>query len=337
MAQDALKFLEGVREVAALVNPAEPETVTQRAFDATREHSAAQADLPPARRITERLGLSWREVLAVAHAPENEQTKLLGLRHKAPSSAAWLSEKHVAAVVQLIAGRLGADTVSTNEYRVERKKVLAVDRARWRHGRNLLLPTAEQVMHATGSWDEALRFAGLREQRKPGAAWKKTNAPALPDLMERFYEAHGVQPTRPALQEWARASNIPYPSPQDRPNAFRHAREEWIERRRAAGEPDPKPPPHARGRPAAVRPDYSTNTGTPLPGERRRDFWDEDSCVAAVARYVAQLPPGKRSRSTSRGYRAWSAEQEHAPTMTTIRYHCKSWEAARRKALRQVD
>lgn len=237
-------------------------------------------------------------------------------------------------MLQLAAGRLGADTVSTNEYRVEREKVLAEDRARWLHGRDLLLPTAEQIVYAAGSWDGALRFAGLRPSRNVGPRRKKPNAPSLPDLMERFYEAHGVVPTARALEAWARASNIPYPSPQGHPNAFHNAREEWIERRHATGEPDRKLPPHGKGRPTTARPDYSTNKGAPLPGERRRDRWDKESCVAAVARYVAQLPPRERARSTSRGYRAWVAEQEHAPTMTTIQERCKSWEAARRAALK---
>jgi hypothetical protein len=199
-------------------------------------------------------------------------------------------------VLQLAAGRLGADTVSTNEYRVEREKVLVVDRARWLHGRDLLLPTAEQITVATGSWEEALRIAGLRPPRNVGPKQKRPNAPPLADLMERFYDAHGVQPTRPALQEWASASNIPYPSPKGR-NAYHNAREEWI--------------------------------------ERRRDHWDHDSCVAAVARYIAQLPPGKRF--TSRDYRVWGAQQEHAPPMTTIQNYCKSWEAARRDALARVS
>jgi hypothetical protein len=336
VAQDPLVLLAGVREVSALASPANPQAVTQRAFDAERERSPNHAHLPPARRITERLGLSWRDVLTVAYAPEKEQTKLLSLKDKAPSSADWLSEGHVAAVLQLAAARLDADTVSTNEYRVEREKVLAEDHARWLHGRDLLLPTAEQIVHAAGSWDEALCLAELRPSRNVGQKRKKPNAPPLPDLMERFYEAHGVQPTRPALQEWARASNIPYPSPKGRPNAFRKAREEWVERRRAAGEPDPKLPPHGKGRPMAVRPDYSANKGAPLPGERRRDRWDKESCVAAVARYVAQLPPRERAGSTSRGYRAWAAEQEHAPTMTTIRERCKSWEATRRAALKRT-
>src|SRR5690348_980370 len=100
-------LLQGVREVAAIANPNEPESVTQRNFDAERERSTAHAALPPARRITERLKLSWAKVLAVAHEPEGEQNRLLGLKDKASSSADWLSEKHVAAMLRLVAGRLG--------------------------------------------------------------------------------------------------------------------------------------------------------------------------------------------------------------------------------------
>ncbi len=329
-------LLRGVREVAALADPNDPEAVTQRAFDAKRKRRAAHAALPPARRITERLGLGWEEVLAIAHKPEEEQNKLLAMRDKAPSSADWLSEKHVAAMLQLVAGRLGTNTVSTNEYRVEREKVLAEDRTRWLHGRNLLLPTAEQIAHAADSWEEALRFAGLREQRKPGATRKKTNAPPLVDLMERFYEANKVKPTPRRLEEFARISNIPYPG-KKAGNVFKKAKEQWIERRRVDGLPDPNSPPRSRGRHTTSRPLPSIKKGARLPKERRTDRWDHDSCLTAVARYIAQLPPGKRARSSSRGYRAWAAEQEHAPVMTTIRYHCKSWEAARRAALEQVD
>ena len=212
---DSLKLLQCVREIAAIASPAEPEAVTQRAFDAARERSTAHAALPAARQIMEKLGLTWAEVLAVAHAPAEEQAKLLALKDKAPSSTDWLSEKHLAAVLQIAAGRLGADTVSTNEYRVEREKVLAADRARWMHGRQLLLPTAEQITRAAGSWDEALRIAGLREQRKPGATRKKTNAPPLADLMERFYDVHGVEPTARALEDCKGQQN-PVARPQRR-------------------------------------------------------------------------------------------------------------------------
>jgi hypothetical protein len=331
VATDSLMLLAGVREVAALASPAEPEAITQRAFDAARERSPAHTWLPPARRITERLKWPWTEVLSVAHEPEATQSKLLGLKNtKAPRSTDWLSESHVAAALQLVAGRLGADTVSMNEYRAEQGRIAAADHSRWFHGRQLLFPTDQQIVHLTGSWDEALRFAALRVDRQPGPTRKRPNSPTLVDLMERFYDAHDFQPTARDLESFARTNGIPYPG--KRPNkAFSTAKREWRERRRAAGWPEPNV--KSSGQRGGRARDHAERVGAALPGERRTDEWDRESCVAAVARYITQLGP--RERSTSRGYRVWAAQQEHAPVMTTIQLH-GGWEAVRRAALKTL-
>jgi hypothetical protein len=328
---EPLLLLRGVREVAALANPAQPDTATQRAFDAAREHSPEHATLPPARRITERLGLPWREVLLVAHEPEERQAQLLGVKTKAAADNDWITEEHVAAVLQLVAARLGVDTVSLNEYRVERERMLSADRARWLHGRRLLLPTDNQIMAVVGSWDDALRLAGLRAPRERGPTRKKTNSPTFVDLMERFYDAHGVQPTARALKEFARANGIPHPNSRGG-NVFSTAIREWQEQRRAAGLRTPRVVRRNGGR-GHRAPDYSADVGAAVPGERRRDEWGRDSCVAAIGRYLAQLKPGERS--TSRGYRDWASAQEHAPAMTTIQLH-GGWEALRREAQGQT-
>jgi hypothetical protein len=328
---EPLLLLRGVREVATLANPDHPEAATQRAFDAAREHSPEHAALPPARRITERLRLPWREVLAVAHEPEEKQAKLLGVKTKASSDIDWITEEHVVAVLQIVAYRLGVDTLSLNEYRVERERMLSADRARWLHGRRLLLPTDGQIMAAMGSWDDALRLAGLRAPRERGPTSKTTNSPTFVDLMERFYDAHGVQPTARALKEFARANGIPHPNSRGG-NVFSTALREWKERRHAAGLSAPRVVRHNGGR-GSKAPDYSADMGAALPGERRRDGWDRDACVAAIGRYLAQLRPGERS--TSRGYRDWASAQEHAPAMTTIQLH-GGWEALRRQAQERV-
>lgn len=165
MAQESLKLLNGVREVAALAAPAEPQAVTQRAFDAARERSAAHASLPRARQITERLGgLSWAEVLAIAHAPVKDQVALLGAKDREPSSADWLNEKHVVAVLQIVAKRLRTRRLSRHAYSAEREKLLAEDRARYAHGR-LPLPTAHQITRVTGSWGR--RCAARDRARSP--------------------------------------------------------------------------------------------------------------------------------------------------------------------------
>jgi hypothetical protein len=238
---EALKLLKGVETVAAIANPAEPRAVTQRAFDAARERSPAHADLPAARQVTEKLGLSWADVLAIAHAPVKDQAALLGAKDREPSSVDWLNEKHVVAVLQIVAKRLRTRKLSRDAYSAEREKLLAEDRARWAHGR-LPLPTAHQITRVTGSWEEALRRAGLSAKPKPA-----------------------------------------------------------------------QPP----------APDYKA--------------WDYDSCVSAVARYVAQLPEGARSRASPADYSSWAATQDRAPETTVIRRHCKTWAAARRAAVSQAE
>jgi hypothetical protein len=69
-----------VGEVAALADPQAPAAVSQRAFDRARAASAVHAHLPAPRQIARELGLKWPEVLAVAHAPENERGKVLAAR-----------------------------------------------------------------------------------------------------------------------------------------------------------------------------------------------------------------------------------------------------------------
>jgi hypothetical protein len=327
---EPLLLLRGVREVSLLAKPDAPETVPQRAFDAARARSKAVASLPRAKRIVEQLRMPWREVLVVAHEPEENQNKLLATKTRAATAEDWLTHENVAAVLKLVALRLGADTVSLSEYRVEREKILTADRARWLHGGQLLLPTEEQIMVAVGSWDDALRGAGLRAQRERGPT-KRGKAPTLTDLMDRFYDEYGVQPSAGALKEFARGNGIPYPGLRPH-NAFKTACEEWREQRRVSGLPEPRVVKRVGGR-GIKAPDYSRDLGAARPSERRRDKWSRDDCIAYVARYLAQLDLNERS--TSRGYRDWTSAQEIAPVMTTIQRH-GGWEAVRRLAQERI-
>ena len=187
MAQDQLVLLDAVREVSVLASPADPQAVTQRAFDAERERSPAHAGLPPAKRITEKLGLSWEAVLAIAHAPEKEQNNRLATKGREPSSADWLNEKHIVAVLQIVAKRLNKKTLTMPAYSAEREKLLAEDRPRRSQGR-LPLPTTHQITRVTGSWGDALTRAGLGRKRKPAPA-HKTEAPVAPDYGSWDYDS----------------------------------------------------------------------------------------------------------------------------------------------------
>ena len=324
-------LLRGVREVAALARPDEPESVSQRVFDAARERSAGHASLPRAKRIAERLGLSWREVVGVAYEHEARQNQLLAVKARERAQD-WLTAEHVCVVLQLVAGRLGVDSVTTRDYRVDRARLLAGDRARPRTGRWLLLPDDEQIIACAGSWDAALRIAGLIETSERGEGQNHPGAPTLADLLERFHDEHGFQPSVRDLRAFARGNGVPYPS--ERSQRFGAAVAEWVASRRDRGLPDSRVVRRVGGR-GNRAPDYSRDVGAARLGQRRRERWTRASCAAAVARYLEELRRGERS--TERGYADWAAAQPRgdAPALATIQAF-GGWETARREAQEQL-
>ncbi len=319
-------LLRGVREVASLAKPTEPRRVSQRAFDAVRDGSPAHAHLPRARQITEYLGLSWRDALVVAHEPGARQNQLLAVKARG-SRADWITAEHVVAVLQLVAHRLGVDSLTTSEFRAERARLLATERYRPRNDRWLLLPEDEQVIACAGSWDAALILAGLAATRdRTGRGG--SGVPTLVDLLERFHDEHGFQPSVRELRAFARGNGVPYPS--ERVQRFGAAVAEWVASRAARGLPEPRVVQRVGGR-GKRAPDYSGNVGAARSGERRREKWTRTSCAAAVARYLAQLRRGERS--TQRGYADWAATQRRGetPAVATIQ-EFGGWEAVRREA-----
>ncbi len=325
---DALMLLRVVRVVAALADTDEPAAATQRAFDAAAARCEEHAGLPPARRIAERLGLPWRDVLKVAHAPEAEQSKLLGLRTRR-SVADWLTADHAAAMLALVATRLATRSPSQREYRSERERIIGRAASRGRSRAGLAVPTDAQILAVCGSWDTALRQAGLVATAvrscSPGRA-----APSLVDLLARFHSTHGFQPSARELRSFARGNALPYPS--ERSQRFAAAVAEWRRERVEAGLPEPRvvSKPGGRGRRG---PDYSADVVARRENEHRRTRWTEATCAAAVARYLSQLASGERS--TERGYEQWAAEEPAGtvPAVSTI-VSRGGWEGVRRQAQR---
>lgn len=329
---DPLSLLQRVREAAVLANPAKPLSVSQRVFDAAaeavrsgRERSADHADLPRAKRIAERLGLSWPDVLVVAHAPAAMQNQLLAVKARKPA-ASWLTEAGVRSALRLAAFRLGSDTLTLAEYRAQRQVLLRADRARWLHGGGLRLPSDEQVIAVAGSWDAALRLAGLQATSERRAERRSDAAPTLIDLLARFHDEYGVQPSARDLRAFARGNGVPYPSA--RSQRFSAAVGEWRRQRKAEGLPDPIVPTRVGGR-GHKAPDYSRDVGAARPNEQRRDKWSRGDCVAAVGLYLADTA-GRRTNQ--RGYADWAVTRPSAPAMSTIQEH-GGWEAVRREAM----
>lgn len=306
---ESLAVLRQVNSVSLLAAQAggsvSPETVTRRAFDDARALPGAPADVPRAKRITEQLGRPWREVLTIAHAPENKRSFLLSMSKKEPEQD-WLTDEYVAHVLSTVARRLRKDTVTPGDYRVERERMLAADKRRWLHGGKRLLPNDEQIRTACGSWDKALALAGLK--RGPGrGGHKRRNVPTLVDLLERCYAAHGTLPTQRELETFA-AHGLRVPFPTMKGKKWSAAVDEWRAQRTTRGLTTPDAPP-----PRAPRPDYTAKVAGALPSERRQLPWTREECVSAVARHVAQLSRDARGRlgkATKRGCDDWAKEQE---------------------------
>jgi hypothetical protein len=211
-------LLQRVSVVACVVDPAEPTAVTQRAFDAERVRDKRFSDVPPARRITEKLGLPWHQVTALAQ--ERLKTQKLRLAQKdSAEEADWVSTEHVAAALSIVATRLGAASVTQGAYLAERERMLADHK---RRKLTVLVPTVDQIRGAlqrpvhgesrrrtpySGTWKRALEIAGLDPSPKPTQRVKgKTPA----ELLDMAYDAHGTQITSAEANVFAKANGIPY-------------------------------------------------------------------------------------------------------------------------------
>lgn len=319
---EPLILLQGVREVSALADKWTPLLVSQRAFDLACGLSPEYKDLPAARNIAATLKMSWSAVLQLAHEPASVQNHRLS-RKQSSGEQDWLTDDYIGYVLKLVSHRLGVGTLTPSRYRAERTVLLAVDRARWLHGRQLRLPSDDQIVAATGGWDRALALAGLAA--RPGLGDQghaHGNAVSILELLDRCYAVHGAQPSARELKTFARANGIPYPRDEDR--TWLESVSAWKARRRASGVPIPDGLP-----PRNQRPDYARNVGAARPGERRRNRWSAEDCVTSVARYLEQLPAGQRS--SKRGYDDWADTQDEAPRVSIFDAH-GGWEAVRRKA-----
>jgi hypothetical protein len=324
---DALMLLRGVRAVASHADPENPIQVSQRRFDAARQVSERFTCLPRAHRIAERLRMPWRDVLALAHAPEHAHAHRLGRAQTEPAHD-WLTHDLIAFALRLVALRLDVRSVSPVQYRTERAKLLREDRAAYLHGRQLRLPSEDQIRVAMGGvWDAALALADLAPRPPRGDQGRGKYAPTTAEVLDRAYEIYGTELTSKEIWVFVAANGIPYG--RERGRLWAECVSEWKQMRAARGLDVPAGPP-----PLDQRPDYSRAVGAALPGETRRQDWSEvEDCVQHVVAYLAQLRTGERS--TKRGYQEWAREHPDAPSSSSFDAH-GGWERVRALALDRI-
>ncbi|HUN79782.1 MAG TPA: hypothetical protein VMU32_12720 [Solirubrobacteraceae bacterium] len=198
-----LALLDAVYEVAAIANPTDPLRTSQRAFDDARARSLFHPDLPRAKRIAERLGMPWRDVLTVARVHDDERGRLLAAKTGRTRPAKWVTPENAASALAIIARRLNTNSLTQGQYRRERENMLADDAKRWMHGRQLRVPSAAQIVDALGSWDAALSAAGLQAtpaDRKHGPRWTQGTCV---EAVARYLTQAGKHPTSGDYADWA--------------------------------------------------------------------------------------------------------------------------------------
>lgn len=321
-------LLREVGEVAARANHAEPQAVSQRAFDRARVASADHADLPAARQIARELKLKWPEVLEVAHAPERKRSSLLDLKTRERAPLGWVTSERIRYALRLVAGRLGVDSLTTIAYDAERDALLVEDGRDWLHGRRLRLPSANVIRHATHGWHAALRMAGLREHTQQNHPIHQVIVPRV-EVMERFYDYYQEQPSETALRDFARGNGIPMSGRGERKHSEMVA--EWRQQRRDRGLSEPRVVNHR----VIPTPDYSADVGAAKPGEYLHvgKWQDETLCVAWVAYHLASLPKGRKA--TADAYAAWANQIPGAPRPNVFLKH-GGWSVIRRKAEERI-
>jgi hypothetical protein len=332
-------LLREVGEVAALASPANPEAVSQRAFDRARAASAAHASLPAARQIARELKLKWPEVLEVAHTPDSKRSYLLVSKTRGKTQPkGWLTSARIRYALRLVAGRLGVDSLTKVAYDEERDKLHAADARDYLHGGRLRLPSANAISRAArpslvagASWRAALRIAGLKtHSRKKRTAHQKIVSRA--EVMDRFYDEYGEQPATNAVRDFVRGNGIPMSD--EGGQKWSETIKLWRQSRidRGLGEPrviDYRSRRDANGR-ILKAPDFSKDVGAAKPDEYpNQGKWNnEDLCVAWVAYYLANLPEGK---ATARHYDAWALKNPGAPLLSRFTRH-GGWSAVQHKA-----
>ena len=325
---EPLALLQIVPEVALSSAADEPRRISTRSWDGARELSERFVDAPPARRICEHLRLPWEKIRELAFLNGHAQRVALG-HALGGDHADWLTEEYSCFALMLLARRLGVPNLSPSQYRAARQAMLGSGRGQESIARRVLIPTAEQIQTLAGGWDEALTQAGLAPRHGLGGHHARVGPVRIVEVLDRCYEHHGTEPTLGELVLFARGNGIPFPR-KERGRPYLSYVKEWKDGRSARGLDVPNEPP-----PKCERPDYSSDVGAALPGERRaKSVWaDHDEVVTWVARYLVEL--NVRDGASRRAYDAWARQQDDAPWASVLERH-GGWIAVREEAWERI-
>ncbi|MBA3734376.1 MAG: hypothetical protein H0W90_04120 [Actinobacteria bacterium] len=306
---DLRTLLDVVGAVAVVASPTAPGQISQREYDYARTRSG-YADAPSGKQTAVRLKMPWRDVLALATDPTRDKDISLG-QHLGDGEEEFFDASVVKAALRTVALRLGKKTLLPADYLEERTRMFERASLRRGHRSAPLLPTEGQIVRVAGSWDAALKIAGLdpRPRNKP----THQGVPIV-QALELALESLGALPTQHELEIFARANGFSLAKKSGRWGDYvaqlRVSRDDW-------GKWTP-----TGLVPREQRPDYSkpVELGASFePVRRRRHRWTHQECLDALVRLLAELSASERL--TQRLYQQKARADEDLPPLSSLQRH----------------
>jgi len=191
------ELVEVVRVVTLHVNPRQPKNVSLRKFDGARA-AAGHPRAPRASRICERFDMRWPALKDLAHDPGRSVEQTLGIRLRVRANPEMTLDQALD-YVRAISSRLGGAPLDPAIYVRERDVILTEVRRRWRHGQEIVIPTANQIATLAGTFRNACLLAGVpvaAQTRAKPSRWAWTDKEIIEALICLMDENPGVAITQ---------------------------------------------------------------------------------------------------------------------------------------------
>jgi hypothetical protein len=284
---DLRSRFEEIAAVLRFVDPARPQSVSTRKFDASRGRAGYES-LPRAQSLAKWLGAGWTDVKIVALDDERHEVRTYTSRHRAPPRP-WLDRDGALQALRRVAEALGQGDLSGVEYDAYRESCTAATRE--------LLPTSAQVVKLFGGWARALSEANLSQSLASvqEAGVQRVEAVGL------FVRTQGRRPGRKELEAFARDPRWAFPLQSGRGRPWETVLGEfatwWV------GDLHRWMPPPSEPRPFVPLRDEDV-------AELRRrmraptGWWTRERVIECVVSYLKDNPEAPNLRQPS--YRAWA-------------------------------
>jgi hypothetical protein len=220
--------------------------------------------------------------------------------------------------------------LSEPQYEAEREVLQDEHQRQHPHSERWWLPTGAQIrvhtqaeIHGTtafgtplaDTWHRALELAELAPHRKPPRRQPRTTSVPL-ELLDQFYEAHGVEPTPERLATFARKQDVTLGVIRNK-QVWSKILAAWRVNRGKRGLPiltEPPPPPTLAEQRFAAQ-----TIGTRSRSSKSR--WDDpEKCLQIILMYLRQIPADKYA--TGRAYERWAKQQSFpVPSITSLQRH----------------